>query len=64
MAINASSGGQLQGGTGSGGGLTEEDVQDIVADQIEVGNDINIGLQATYDDSTGKLVLSLAVESS
>jgi hypothetical protein len=60
MAINASSGGQLQGGTGSGGGLTEEDVQDIVADQIEVGNDINIGLQATYDDSTGKLVLSLA----
>ncbi len=60
MAINASSGGQLQGGTGSGGGLTEEDVQDIVADQIEVGNDINIGLQATYDDTTGKLVLSLA----
>lgn len=60
MAINASSGGQLQGGTGSGGGLTEEDVHDIVADQIEVGNDINIGLQATYDDSTGKLVLSLA----
>jgi len=60
MAINASSGGQLQGGTGGGGGLTQEDVQDIVADQIEVGNDINIGLQATYDDQTGKLVLSLA----
>jgi len=60
MAINASSGGQLQGGTGSGGGLTQEDVQDIVADQIEVGSDINIGLQAAYDDATGKLVLSLA----
>jgi hypothetical protein len=29
MAINASSGGQLQGGTGGGGGLTEEDVQDL-----------------------------------
>jgi len=60
MAINASSGGQLQGGSGGGSGLTQEDVQDIVADQIEVGNDINIGLQATYDDQTGKLILSLA----
>ena len=60
MAINASSGGQLQGGSGGGSSLTQEDVQDIVADQIEVGNDINIGLQATYDDQTGKLVLSLA----
>jgi hypothetical protein len=63
MAINASSGGQLQGGSngpGSGGGLTEEDVQDIVASQIEVGTDINIGLQTSYDDATGKLVISLA----
>ena len=63
MAINASSGGQLQGGTngpGSGGGLTEEDVQDIVASQIEVGTDISIGLQTSYDDATGKLMISLA----
>lgn len=60
MAINASSGGQLQGGTGGGGGLTEEDVQDIVAEQIEVGTDINIGLQTSYDDVTGKLMISLA----
>ena len=63
MAINASSGGQLQGGTngpGSGGGLTEEDVQDIVASQIEVGTDISIGLQTSYDDTTGKLMISLA----
>ena len=61
MAINASSGGQLQGGTGGGGGLTEEDVQDIVASEITVGgSDISIGLQAAYDDATGKLVLSLA----
>ena len=63
MAINASSGGQLQGGSsgpGSGGGLTQEDVQDIVASQIEVGTDINIGLQTTYDDATGKLMISLA----
>jgi hypothetical protein len=62
MAINASSGGQLQGGSsGSGGsGLTEEDVQDIVAEQIEVGNDINIGLQTSYDDVTGKLKISLS----
>ena len=63
MAINASSGGQLQGGSsgpGSGGGLTQEDVQDIVAGQIEVGTDINIGLQTTYDDATGKLMISLA----
>jgi len=60
MAINASSGGQLQGGIGGGGGLTEEDVQDIVAEQIEVGNDINIGLQTSYDDTTGKLKISLS----
>ena len=63
MAINASSGGQLQGGSngpGSGGGLTEEDVQDIVASQIEVGTDISIGLQTSYDDTTGKLMISLA----
>lgn len=60
MAINASSGGQLQSGTGGGGGLTEEDVQDIVAEQIEVGTDINIGLQTSYDDVTGKLMISLA----
>lgn len=60
MAINASSGGQLQGGTGGGGGLTEEDVQDIVAEQIEVGNDLSIGLQTSYDDATGKLTISLA----
>jgi hypothetical protein len=60
MAINASSGGQLQGGTGGGGGLTEEDVQDIVAEQIEVGNDLSIGLQTSYDDTTGKLTISLA----
>jgi len=61
MAINASSGGQLQGGTGGGGGLTEEEVQDIVANEITVGgSDISIGLQAAYDDATGKLVLSLA----
>jgi collagen type VII alpha len=60
MAINASSGGQLQGGTSGGGGLTEEDVQDIVAEQIEVGNDLSIGLQTSYDDTTGKLTISLA----
>jgi hypothetical protein len=60
MAINASSGGQLQGGTSGGGGLTEEEVQDIVADSITIGSgNISLGLQAAYDDTTGKLVLSL-----
>ena len=61
MAINASSGGQLQGGTGSGGGLTEEDVQDVVS-EVVIGetNVEGLRLTSTYDDALGKLKLSLA----
>jgi hypothetical protein len=43
---------------GGGGGLTEEEIEDLVAGFIINGN----GLQKVYDDVTGQLTLSLSNE--
>jgi hypothetical protein len=65
MGIRASSGGQLgggnSGGSGGGTGLTVEQVQDIVSESLVTDNLVTgLSLVSTYDDVTGKLLLSLS----
>lgn len=65
MGIRASSGGQLNGGNtgGTGGGVTVEQVQDIVSESVTAGTDVQgLRLTSVYDDVLGKLRLNLATQ--
>lgn len=65
MGIRASSGGQLNGGNtgGQGGGVTVEQVQDIVSESVTAGTDVEgLRLTSVYDDALGKLRLNLATQ--
>jgi hypothetical protein len=65
MGIRASSGGQLNGGNtgGTGGGVTVEQVQDIVSESVTAGTDVEgLRLTSVYDDVLGKVRLNLATQ--
>jgi hypothetical protein len=69
MGIRASSGGQFNSGSSGSGGpgsvLTVEQVQDIVSESLTTDNLIDgLSLVSTYDDVTGKIILSLATPNS
>lgn len=69
MGIRASSGGQLGGSGGTGGGsnvtLTVEQVQDILSEALLPTTTVEgLSLTSTYNDVTGKISLSLGTPSS